>query len=85
MRSLRFALNDMLKEMKYSYCDSNNTCIKDGNADHLHAVIVGSRQQIILMRNMRDNRVLVDRFESIMSDPAQIRQTIVNGHRDIQT
>jgi hypothetical protein len=80
MRSLRYGLNDMPKEMKHSYCDSNDTCVKDGDAHHLHTVIVESRQQINLMRNMRDNRVLVDRFYSIVSDPAPIRQRIVNGH-----
>lgn len=80
MRCLRYGLNDMLKEMKHSYCDTNDTCVKDGDAHHLHQVIVESRQQIILIRNMRDNRILVDRFYSIASDPAQIRQKIVTGH-----
>ena len=74
MRTLRYGMTDMLKEMKHSYADTNDITVKDGDTHHLHQIIVESRQQIIIMRNLRDKRVLIDRFYSIVSDPMQVIQ-----------
>lgn len=79
MRTLRYGMIDMLRGIKQSYTVTNDICVKDGDTHHLHQIIVESRQQIITIRNLRDKRVLVDRFYSIASDPQQVIQKEVMG------